>query len=127
MKIEFAFKHVDISQALIEHCRERMEKLSRFEIKPMSVHFTFSMERHERVVEIRVDEGRRKFKAQSTADDFYRAVEMSVNKLRRQLTKDKSRVKAHKNPEMSALGKLARLEEEGLERESFAEMERKAS
>ena len=112
MKIEFVFKHVDPSEALVEHCRERMEKLEKFELKPMDVRFTFSMQRHDRIVEVQVDEGRRKFKAQGVSDDFYRAVEMTVNKLWRQLSKDKSRIKGHRNPENSTTGKLARLNEE---------------
>jgi ribosomal subunit interface protein len=89
-----------------------MDKLARFEIKPMDVRFVFSMERHERIVEVQVDEGRRKFKAHASAADFYRAVEMTLNRLSRQLSKDKSRVKAHKNQENSAYGKLSRIGDE---------------
>ena len=111
MKVEFSFQHVDVSDALISHCQERARKLVRFELKPMDVRFTFSMQRHERIVEVRVNEGRRLFRARSVANDFYRAVEMTLNKLLRQLSKDKSRIKNHKNPDGSALGRLDLLNE----------------
>lgn len=110
MKVDFNFKHVDHSQALVEYATERMEKLTRFELKPMDVHFTVSMEgRHECTIEANVLEGRRKFKAEATSDDFYRSVEMVVNKLSRQLSKNKARVKHHKNVENTAYGKISRL------------------
>ena len=113
MKVDFNFKHVDHSQALVEYASERMEKLTRFELKPMDVHFTVSIEsRHECRIEVNVLEGRRKFKAEATSDDFYRSVEMVVNKLSRQLSKNKGRVKHHKNAENTAYGKIARLNDQ---------------
>ena len=109
MKVEFTFKHVDASEALMEYARERCEKLERFELNPMGIHFIVSMLKHECTVDVHVDEGRRKFKANATSDDFYRSVEMVMNKLIRQMSKDKRRVKGHKNPERSNYGKIARL------------------
>lgn len=113
MKVDFSFKHIDSSEALMDYASERMEKLTRFELKPMDVHFTISMEsKHECRIEVNVLEGRRKFKAEAVAEDFYRSVEMVINKLSRQLSKDKGRVKHHKNADRSAYGKLARLNDQ---------------
>ncbi len=113
MKVDFNFKHVDSSDALMDYASERMEKLTRFELKPMDVQFTVSMEsRHECKIEVHVVEGRRKFKAEAVSDDFYRSVEMVINKLSRQLSKDKGRVKHHKDAERSSYGKIARLNEQ---------------
>lgn len=113
MKVEFKFLHVDQSEALIDYAAERMEKLTRYELKPMDVTFTVSMEStHECRIEVLALEGRRKFKAEAVSDDFYRSVEMVVNKLSRQLQKDKGRVKHHKNADKSSYGKIARLNEE---------------
>lgn len=112
MKVDFTFKHVDSSEALMEYAQERLDKIEKFELKPMEVHFTVSMQKHECMVEVSVIEGRRKFKAEGVSNDFYRSMEMCVNKLHRQLSKDKRRIKGHKNPERSAYGKLARLNEQ---------------
>ena len=112
MKIGFAYKHLDASPFLEAHCAERLKRLERFEIKPMEARVVFSLEGHEHVVEICLDEGRKSFKAHSACDDFQRAAEMTLNKLQRQLCKDKSRVKNHRNPEASTVGKLARLNAE---------------
>jgi putative sigma-54 modulation protein len=112
MKVDFTFKHVDVSDSLMEYARERLEKLVKFELKPMEVHFTVSMQKHECIIDVHVVEGRRKFKAEAVSDDFYRSVEMVINKLRRQLSKDKRRLKHHKSPERSAEGELSRLNEQ---------------
>lgn len=109
MKVDFTFKHIDTSESLMDYARDRLEKISKFELKPMDVQVVISMIRHECIVEVSVLEGRRKFKASASSDDFYRSVEMVTNKLSRQMSKDKRRVKAHKNPERSTYGKIARL------------------
>jgi putative sigma-54 modulation protein len=111
MKVDFTFKHVDSSDALMEYALERCEKIEKFELNPMDVHFLVSMLKHDCTIEVHVEEGRRKFKASATSNDFYRSVEMVMNKLSRQMSKDKRRLKAHKNPERSRYGKIARLNE----------------
>ncbi|MEK7355249.1 MAG: ribosome-associated translation inhibitor RaiA [Bdellovibrionota bacterium] len=112
MKVDFTFKHVDVSDSLMEYARERLAKLEKFELKPMDVHFTISMQKHECIIDVSMIEGRRKFKAEAISDDFYRSVEMVINKLWRQLSKDKRRLKHHKSPERSAEGELSRLNEQ---------------
>jgi ribosomal subunit interface protein len=112
MKVDFTFKHVDTSEALMAYASERLEKLMRFELNPMDVHFTISMVRHDCTIDVAVMEGRRKFKATATSDDFYRSVEMVINKLWRQMSKDKRRLKGHKHPERSVAGKIASLNEQ---------------
>lgn len=97
MKMDYTFLHVDSSEALVEHFHDRFTKLLKFELKPMDVHVVFSMERHECIVDVQIIEGRRKFKATGLSDDFYRSVDMAVNKLHRQMSKEKKRLKDHKN------------------------------
>lgn len=125
MKVDFTFKHVDSSDSLMAYARDRVEKITKFELNPMDVHFQISMLKHECIVEVSVMEGRRKFKATGSSDDFYRSVEMVVNKLTRQMSKDKRRLKHHKNPEKSHYGKIARLNE-GLEADFSLKPLRKA-
>ena len=75
----------------------------------MDVYVVYSMQRHECMIEITVLEGRRKYKATSIANDFYKAVDNMVNKLTRQLSKGKRKLRYHKNPEKSHYGQIAQL------------------
>jgi len=111
MKLEYTFLHVDSSDALVSHFENRLAKLVKFELKPMDIHVIFSMERHVCYVDVTILEGRRKFKATGDDADFYRAVDKAVNKLHRQMAKDRRRLREHRNPEASDAGKMARLTE----------------
>lgn len=110
MKLEYTFLHVDASEALVEHFESRFAKLLKFELKPMDVDVVFSMERHECIVDVHILEGRRKFKATGVSNDFYRSADMVVNKLLRQMSKERRRLREHKNVDASHEGKLNRLQ-----------------
>jgi ribosomal subunit interface protein len=111
MKVGFAFRNVDSSDMLMEYMTERLEKLDRFELNPMDVYIVVSMVRHECSIEVTMTEGRRKYKAIASSNDFYRTAEMCVNKLQRQLSKDRRRKHDinQRRPEQTHEGKLARL------------------
>lgn len=111
MKVGFAFRNVDSSDLLMDYMSERLEKLGRFELNPMDVHVIVSMVRHECSIDVTMTEGRRKYKANAVSDDFYRSVEMCVNKLQRQLSKERRRQHDmnQRRPERSVEGKLSRL------------------
>lgn len=111
MKVGFAFRNVDSSDMLMEYMTERLEKLGRFEMNPMDVHIVVSKVSHECSIDVTMIEGRRKYKAVATTDDFYRAADMCVNKLQRQLSKERRRTHDmnQRRPELSTEGKIARL------------------
>ena len=97
MKVEFTFLHVDSSDALKERALEKLHKIDSFEYKPMEVSIVISHLRHECVVVINVLEGRRKFQATASSNDFYKSVDKAVEKLRKQMKKGKRRMKNHKH------------------------------
>lgn len=109
MKVDYSFKHLDASQALMGYTGERLEKIEKFETKPMDVHVVYSMQRHECMIEVTVLDGRRKFKATSISNDFYKAVDNMINKLTRQMSKGKKKLKYHKRPELSHYGQIEQL------------------
>ena len=112
MVVDFTFLHVDTSEALMEHMQQKLEKLLKFEMKPMETKVVFTMQKHDCIVDVNIVEGRKKFKAQASCEDFYRAADQVVNKLVRQLSKDKHRVKEHRNVAASHYGKLAMMTDE---------------
>ncbi len=97
MKVEFTFLHVDSSDALKARALEKLQKIDTFEHKPMDIHIIISQFRHDCLVEINVLEGRRKFQASGVSNDFYKSMDKAVDKLRKQLSKGKRRMKHHKH------------------------------
>ena len=114
MKVGFAFRNIDSSDLLMDYMSERLERLERFELNPMDVHVVVSMVRHECSVEVTMTEGRRKYKAHAVSDDFYRSVDRCVNKLQRQLSKERRRQHDmnQRRPNQSQEGKMARLNDQ---------------
>ncbi len=97
MKVEFTFLHVDSSDALKTRAMDKLQKVDTFEHKPMDVHIIISQFRHDCLVEINVLEGRRKFQATGVSNDFYKSMDKAVDKLKKQLSKGKRRMKHHKH------------------------------
>lgn len=106
MKFLYTFKHLDHSEALVNYAMGRVQKVYKFELKPMTVNLAFSAQKHERVVEILMKGPDLRLKATGKAEDLYDAVDDAVDKICKQMAKNKSKVQYHKRPEFSAEGTM---------------------
>lgn len=95
MKTEFTFKHFDSSEALVTYTQEKLEKLEKYEFKPVHAHWVFSIQRHECKAEVTIVGPLTQIKATATTRDFYDSVDSALGKLEKQLKKIKDKVKNH--------------------------------
>jgi putative sigma-54 modulation protein len=98
MKFDFVFKHMSTSEAVVDYASARLEKLHKFEMKPVHAHWIFSVQRHEQTAEVILSGPHVRFQAKATCDDMYEAIDLAVQKVAKQLAKRKSRVVEHKGP-----------------------------
>lgn len=114
MQFIVKFKGLDHSQSLADHVTERFEKLGKFEIKPVKVQVTFSHIREICRSEVYVKGIKTIFRAEAHGDNYHEALDKVMKKLERQMEKEKSKVKHHKNYRKSdaAAIEMAALEEE---------------
>lgn len=96
MKVQFHFRKVDWTDEIVEYFMHRLEKLEKYEWRPLSAHATFSAERHMCIAEIRLAGRRISFKANAKATSFTDAIDSAVSKLERQLERKKTRLKNHR-------------------------------
>lgn len=96
MKTTFTFRHMDSSQDLKDHTEAKLERLERFEDREMTVQVTFEVESYRKSVELQVVGSHGTFVAKETTDDMYEAIDLAVDKLDRQLARDKEKRKHHK-------------------------------
>lgn len=96
MKITYAFRHMEASQAVIDHVEDKINKIEKYLISGIDAHVVLSVEKIRHQCEIQVRE--RDFKATATevSENMYASVDVAVHKLERQLKKHKDRVKNHK-------------------------------
>jgi len=107
MKIKYQFRGVQASEHLKNYFEDRLQKVEKFELKPVNGKVLFSMKRHEVFMEVTLTglEGGA-FKAKSKSKDFYKASDQIVSKLMSQFAKKKNRMQKHKNYQKSAQGRL---------------------
>ena len=96
MKIHFTFRHMDSSEKLKAHTSEKLERLARFEDREISVQVTFSKEKYHNIVEFQVSGSSGTFVSSETRDDMFEAIDLAIDKIDRQLSRDKDKRKRHK-------------------------------
>lgn len=109
MKYDIKFKSIDHSSALVEYVQQRFDKLSKFEMKPLTVHVTFSEERYNCKAQVYIHGLNGKFRASQTSDSFQISVDLCLKKIERQLEREKSRIKSHHHYQHSAEAQLDEL------------------
>ena len=96
MRIRYTFRHMNANDRLKKHTAGKLERLSRFEDREIDIHVTFGQEKHHHIVEFQVIGGHGTFVSHEMRDDMYEAIDLAVDKLDRQLSREKSRRKDHK-------------------------------
>jgi putative sigma-54 modulation protein len=109
MKCSFNFKHLDHSDALQEHAQQSLDKIARFLLKDGHAQVWFSKKKDDFIVEILISTADKQFRASSTGDDVYGTVEGTVEKLEKQILKNRKILKNHKHFELSKEGRLSHL------------------
>ncbi len=97
MEYRFTFKHMDTSDAMQDYARKRFDTIEKFGLhKPGKIHFIFSVQRQEKQTEVLVDFGSSHFAAISKHQDMYTAIDLAVEKIERQLSKNKEKRTSHR-------------------------------
>ena len=96
MKVHFTFRHMDSTEALKNPTTDKLQRLKRFEETELDVNVTFEVEKYNKTVEFAVVAQGHTFIVSETRDDMYEAIDVGVDKLNRQFSREKSRRKHHK-------------------------------
>lgn len=97
MNYRFTYKHMDSSDSMEAYARTRFDKIEKFGLhKEGKIHFIFSLQREDKFVEVIVDFGGSHFEAVSNHTDMYTAIDLAVEKIERQLSKNKEKKTSHR-------------------------------
>lgn len=111
MKVDFKFLKLDASDDLQDYTLSRLEKLAKFEWKPLRAHVSFTAERHDCCVEIRIHSKGLDLKASSRSADYSKSVDAVIAKLQKQFEKKKHQIQNHLVHENTHEGKLELVEQ----------------
>jgi ribosomal subunit interface protein len=99
MQFQFAFKHMDVSEALKSYAEEKLvEKIQKFVTKPIDAKVTFAVDRHKHTAHCSFHAGGGfNFEVEHCCDDMYASFDRMVDKLEKQLRKHKEILKDHRH------------------------------
>ncbi|OGQ23042.1 MAG: ribosomal subunit interface protein [Deltaproteobacteria bacterium RIFCSPLOWO2_02_FULL_44_10] len=96
METIFTFRNIHSTDALRNHTIEKMEKLKKYLVKPVSAHVMFHIERHEQIAEITLSANGHTYVGIGKSDDMYPSIDDAIRKLLTQVKRDRDRIKQHK-------------------------------
>ncbi|MDD9951119.1 MAG: ribosome-associated translation inhibitor RaiA [Zetaproteobacteria bacterium] len=99
MNCRFSFRHMKASQALMDYAEPKvLEKVQKFSTKPIQARITFSVEGQDHIAHCGLVGGDGfNFQVVSNCNDMYGSVDIMVDKLEKQLRRQKEKLKGHKN------------------------------
>lgn len=95
MNLQVTFKHMDTSPTLKSFIEERCETLMKYFHGKVSLHWTLSMERQNRVAHCRLTGSHMDYFGEGSSEDFKLAIDMALDRLEKQVKKHKEIVKDH--------------------------------
>ena len=125
MQFQFTFRHVDPSNSIRDYAEDQFTRGGRLLLKESRCQVSFSKGRYDCQVNVIVSGGWGTFKASSSGDDFYHAVDLVAEKLSKQFQKRKEQLQHHKRPELSRRKRIKNLQE-AFEHEALPRLKRSA-
>ena len=104
MQIQLSGHHVDITPALRQFVSDKLERVERHFEQVGTVHVILSVEKMRHKAEATIHLNRGTVFADAEADDMYAAIDALVDKLDRQVKKQKEKNKDHRGPSTKDLG-----------------------
>ena len=95
METTFTFRNLEATDGLRDHALEKLKKLDKYLVKPVGAHVIFHVERFEHVAEITLATNGGRFVGHERSADMYTSIDAAVDKLLKQLKRDRERHKHH--------------------------------
>ncbi len=101
MKLDFSFRNHERSEHVVSYAEEKLSKIKKYSMKPNWVEVVLSSQRNRKKCEIILNGERQRFVATAYSNSFEGAIDISVAKLCRQMSKRKEKVQNHKHYQKS--------------------------
>jgi len=91
MTIHFTCRQTRLTPALRQFAEEKLARLERYLDKDREVHMVLTVEKHRHQAEMTINSARRHFGSAAITDDLYTAIGLVLDKMGKQLRRDKRR------------------------------------
>jgi len=90
MRIDYTFRNLESSETIKEHAAEKIGKLQKYFRAPLDAEVTFSLERRQFAIDVKVTADGLAYIGREESEDLNTSVDKVVNKIRTQVTRNKS-------------------------------------
>lgn len=85
MNVEIAFRKLEHTPALDELIRKKSQRLSKHFTHGADIHWTCWADKHEHTTTVKINDKNREFFAKAASESLYKAVDIAIGKLVRQI------------------------------------------
>lgn len=96
--LTFTFRHLEATEGLRTHTLQKLEKIHKYLIKPITAHVILAVEHLQHCAEIAFVDNGMQYIGHAKTHDMYVSIDQAIDKLARQLQRKKEQVKQHKKP-----------------------------
>ena len=97
MQISVTFKNIDSSDALKAYAAKKLERIDKLLDTPAEANVVFSVEKIRHTTELNVTSGRTTVHATETSESMYAAIDLAVDKIKQQLSRNKKKLQTRKS------------------------------
>ncbi len=95
MQVSVTFKNIDSSDHLKAFVQEKLTKFDKFFDGPAEANIILSVEKFRNIVEVTLSGDRLVINGKEETEDMYSAIDLVVDKLEKQIKKNKQKIKNH--------------------------------
>ena len=96
MQVNITFRHLESTEALKSHARDKVEHIQRYIDQPSEAHVVLYVENLEHHADINLKAGPFLLRGRAKTGDMYSSIDAAAEKIERQLKKHKEKLKNHK-------------------------------
>jgi putative sigma-54 modulation protein len=112
MQISVTFKNLDPSDHLKSYVQNKLDKLDKLLDNPAEANVVLSVEKIRHIAEIKIVGDRLNINCREKTSDMYSSIDMALDKLEKQIKKNKQKIKNHRQGTRSELKENQILPEE---------------
>ena len=95
MQVSVTFKNIDSSDHLKAFVQEKLSKFDKFFDGPAEANIILSVEKFRNIVEVTLTGDKLVINGKEETEDMYSAIDLVVDKLEKQIKKNKQKIKDH--------------------------------
>lgn len=96
MHVTVMFRHMDSSDALRKYAEEKVERVKKYLMEPIEVHWSLSVEKFRHIADVTIVANGITIKGEEQTEDLYSAIDKVMDKIEKQVRRHKERIKNHK-------------------------------